>query len=184
MGARTDAALEEVLAARASLGEETDRLKASAKDAVDIKKKVRQSPAKAAGIAAATAFVVVGGPKRIFRSVKHRVFGKPDPLPPSMLPDKVDKAIAALGDDGAKVRGALERSFADYLDDTAPARKKAAREGSFRRMVVKAATPLATRAARQAFDDFVAPAISGPAPADSVGATTSKPAGKARPPKK
>ncbi len=150
MGAATDAARQEALAARASLGEEVEQLKASARAAVDIKAKVRKSPAKAAGIAAGAAFVVAGGPKRVFRAVKRRVRGVPEPLPPSLLPDQVDKAVRALGDDGAKVRGALERGFADYLDATAPARRKAARQGSFRRMAVKAATPLVIRAAREA----------------------------------
>ncbi len=37
-------------------------------------------------------------------------------LPKSLLPDEVDKALRALGDDGTKVRGALERNFADYLE--------------------------------------------------------------------
>lgn len=179
MGARTDEALAEVLAARTSLGEETVRLKVSAKNAVDIKSKVKSSPAKAAGIAAGAAFVAVGGPKRVLRGAKHRIFGKPDPLPPSMLPDKVEKAVSALGDDGAKVRGALERGFADYLDATAPARKKAAKQNSVRTMVMKAATPLAVRAARQAFDDFVAPAKSTDAPAaPSKTAAAAKPAPK------
>ena len=41
---------------------------------------------------------------------RTRSFGRPDPLPKSMLPEEVDKALRALGDDGTKVRGALERT--------------------------------------------------------------------------
>jgi hypothetical protein len=163
VGARTDAALEEVLAARTSLAEETDRLKVSARNAVDIKAKVKKSPAKAAGVAAGAAFVVAGGPKRVFRAVKRRVRGEPAPLPPSLLPDQIDRAVRALGDDGDKVRGAIERGFADYLDASAPARRKAARKNSVRTMVMKAATPLVAKAARQAFDEYVGTGGSGKA---------------------
>ncbi len=46
------------------------------------------------------------------------MFGKPDPLPEAMLPDEIEKALKALGPDGAKVRGALERDFADYVART------------------------------------------------------------------
>ena len=96
--------------------------------------------------------------------------------------------IATVGDDGAKVRGALERGFADYLDASAPARKKAAKQNSIRTMVMKAATPLAVRAARQAFDEFVAPAKSTQAPGAPGGPSkpaASKPAATAKPtPKK
>ena len=46
------------------------------------------------------------------------MFGKPDPLPEAMLPDEIEKALKALGPDGAKVRGALERDFADYVSRT------------------------------------------------------------------
>jgi hypothetical protein len=156
VGASTDAALEEVLAARSSLAEETDRLKASAKNAVDIKGKVKRNPRRAAGVAAGTAFVLVGGPKRVLRGVKHRIVGKPDPLPPSLLPSEIDKAVRALGDDGAKVRGALERSFAEYLDVTVPARKKAARRDVISSMgksvFLSSVTPVAARAVRQAYD--------------------------------
>ena len=39
---------------------------------------------------------------------------RPTPLPPSMLPDEIEKTLRKLGDDGDKVRGALERDFAAY----------------------------------------------------------------------
>jgi hypothetical protein len=110
----TDAARDRVLAARAALGEELEVLEASARAAVDVPAKIRRSPGKAAAIAGGTAFVVLGGPGRVFRRGKRAVFGAPEPLPESMLPDEVEKAVRALGDDGAKVRGALERDFAAY----------------------------------------------------------------------
>lgn len=150
MGARTDAARQEAVAARAGLVDEVERLKTSARSAVDVKTKVKRYPARAAGAAAGTAFLVAGGPKRILRAVKRRVVGAPEPLPASLLPDEVDRAVRALGDDGQRVRGALERGFADYLEATAGDRKGAARGRTLSRLALGIATPVATRAAKQA----------------------------------
>ena len=36
-----------------------------------------------------------------------------------MLPDEIEKTLRQLGDDGDKVRGALERDFADYAKQAA-----------------------------------------------------------------
>ena len=136
----TAAALGDIVAARQALAAELVRLEASARAAVDIKAKVRRNPGKTAAAVGGTAFVVLGGPRRVFRSVKHRIVGKPDPLPPSLLPDQVEKAVRALGDDGAKVRGALEREFADFV---ATNRKTDSR--FVRRVLLAGGVPLASR---------------------------------------
>jgi len=156
VGARTDAARQEAVAARAGLADEVERLKASARSAVDVRAKVKRYPARAAGVAAGTAFVVAGGPKRVFRAVKRRVVGEPEPLPASLLPDEVDRALRALGDDGGKVRGALERGFADYLGSAAGDRKAAARSRSLSRLALRIGAPVATRAAQQALKRVLA----------------------------
>ena len=65
MGAQTDAARAEVLASRQALLDEVQRLEASARAAADIPAKVKRNPARTAGLAAGTAFVVLGGPQRI-----------------------------------------------------------------------------------------------------------------------
>ena len=101
---------------------------------------MRRNPGKTAAAVGGTAFVVLGGPRRVFRSVKHRIVGKPDPLPPSLLPDQVEKAVRALGDDGAKVRGALEREFAAFVDTN---RKTDSR--FVRRVLLTGGVPLASR---------------------------------------
>ncbi len=124
MGARTDAARQEALAARTALDVEVARLQAAARDAVDVRAQVRRHPGKAAGAAAGAAFMAVGGPKRVFRAVKRRVRGEPEPLPASLLPGEIEKAVSALGPDGVKVRGAIERSFRHYLDATSKDRKR------------------------------------------------------------
>jgi hypothetical protein len=93
--------------------------------------------------------------------------GEPEPLPASLLPDEVERAVRALGDDGGKVRGALERGFADYLDATAGDRKDAARGRSLSRFALRIATPVATKAAQQALKRVLAepdrPGDGGPA---------------------
>jgi hypothetical protein len=113
----TDAARDRVLAARAVLAEELETLEASARAAVDVPAKIRRSPAKAAAIAGSAAFLVVGGPKRAFRAGRRAVTGKPAPLPEAMLPKEIEKTLRKLGDDGDKVRGALERDFAAYAKE-------------------------------------------------------------------
>jgi hypothetical protein len=40
-----------------------------------------------------------------------------------MLPEEIDRALKAMGDDGKRVRGAIERSFADYLEESRPKRE-------------------------------------------------------------
>lgn len=140
----TSVALDDVVASRQALADELVRLEASARAAVDIRAKVRRNPGKTAAAVGGTAFVVVGGPRRVFRSVRRRVFGAPDPLPPSLLPDQVEKAVQALGDDGAKVRGALEREFAAFVGGGVRA------ENRFRhRLLYATAAPFASTVARE-----------------------------------
>jgi hypothetical protein len=124
VGARTDAARSEVLAARAGLDEELVRLEASGRAAVDIPARLRREPAKVLGTAGGAAFLLLGGPKRVFKGVRRAIFGADADLPKSMLPPEVEKTLKKLGPDGEKVRGTLEREFAEYLDEKAPQRKE------------------------------------------------------------
>jgi hypothetical protein len=124
VGTRTSAARAEVVAARDGLAEEAIRLEASARAAVDIPARIRREPAKVAGAASGVAFLLLGGPGRVFRGVRRAVFGPRAEVPKSMLPEEIDKALRKLGPDGDKVRGTLEREFADYLEDKAPRRRE------------------------------------------------------------
>jgi hypothetical protein len=117
VGARTDAARAQVVAARGELAEEVIRLEAAGRSAVDVPARIRRAPAKTAGVAAGAAFLVLGGPKRLFRHVKRAVVGPEQELPKSMLPKEVDQALRKLGPEGEKVRGTLEREFAKYLEE-------------------------------------------------------------------
>ena len=151
MAEETDAARERVLAARAGLATELDRLEASARAAVDIPARVRRSPAKAAAIAGGAGFVVLGGPKRLFRRIRTAIVGPQPPLPERMLPEEIEKALRKLGEDGERVRGTLERDFADYVEEAQKKRGPAVREA-----LVSAVTgPLLRRGAKQAADYFL-----------------------------
>ena len=152
MATETDAARDRVLAARASLGEELETLEASARSAIDIPAKIKRSPAKAAAVVGGTAFLALGGPRRVFRAGKRAVTGEPEPLPPSMLPKEIDKSLRALGDDGKKVRGALERDFAAY------AKQRAKDRSGLRTLIVlSVARPLLAGAAKAAAGRLFSP---------------------------
>lgn len=124
MGPRTSAARAEVVAARDGLAEEAVRLEASARAAVDIPARIRREPVKMAGAASGAAFLLLGGPRRVVRGLRRAVFGPEAELPKSMLPDEIEKTLRRLGPDGDKVRGALERDFASYVEDRAPKRRE------------------------------------------------------------
>jgi hypothetical protein len=140
-----DAARDRVLAARAALGDELETLEASARAAVDVPAKIRRNPVRTAAVAGGVGFLALRGPQRLFRAGKQAVFGKPEPLPDSLLPDQVEKAIRALGDDGQKVRGALERDFAAYAQQ---AQRDRARLRTL--LLLTVARPLLTAATKSA----------------------------------
>jgi hypothetical protein len=157
VGTRTDAALAQVLAARADLEEEVDRLEAAGRAAVDIPARVRQNPARAAGVAAGGAFVALGGPKRLLRRAKRAVTGKDEDLPSELLPKEVERTLRKLGTDGRAVRGTLEREFAHYLDDRAKARKKEGVVAAATAIALAAFRPIAIRGGRQLAERMLNP---------------------------
>lgn len=161
MGARTDAARADVLAARQQLDEELVLLEASTRAAVDIPAKVRRNPVKTAGIAAGAGFVVLGGPQRLFRRAKRAVLGPPDPMPKSLLPEEIEKELRKLGDDGEKVRRILESEFAKYLDATAEERKKTQLGALTTVLIVAVARPMAQRLGRLAVEQLFNPDAKG-----------------------
>lgn len=157
MGEGTDAARAAVLAARGTVDEEVDRLEASARAAVDIKAKVRQNPAKTAGLAAGAGFLLVGGPVKVLRGARNAIFGRPDPLPKSMLPKQIDKALRELGDDGTRVRGTLEREFAGYLKEHGEERRKRDLSGMAALLLASVGKPLVDKYGRQMLEQLLDP---------------------------
>lgn len=166
MGTRTDAALAEVVAARADVAEQVDRLEAAGRAAVDVPAKVKANPAKAAGIAAGGAFLAVGGPKRLFRRARRAITGKEADLPSELLPKDVEKALRKIGTDGSKVRGTLERDFAKYLDERAKERKKEGVTAAITAVALSALRPIAIRSGRQIAERMLDP--NGPAFAEQL----------------
>lgn len=156
MATEQDAARDRVLAGRSALDGELEVLEASARAAVDIPARIRQSPAKAAAIVGAAGFLAFKGPSRLFRAVRHRVTGSPAPMPKRMLPNEIEKTLRSLGDDGDKVRGVLERDFADYAKKAEKDRK-----GLLSVALLALARPMLSRGAKAAGEYLFSPGSEG-----------------------
>jgi hypothetical protein len=157
VGTRTDAAEAAVVAARADLADQVDRLEAAGRAAVDIPAKVKANPAKAAGVAAGGAFLAVGGPKRLYRRARRAVTGKDEELPSELLPKEVEKTLKKLGTDGRAVRGTLEREFARFLDERQKERKKEGVVAAATGLALTALRPIAIRGGRQIAERMLDP---------------------------
>jgi hypothetical protein len=157
VGARTDAARAEVVAQRQLLLDEVVRLEAAGRSAIDIPAKIRRAPGKTVALAAGAAFVVLGGPKRTFRAVRRAVLGPKADLPKSMLPGQIDKALRALGDDGDRVRGLLEREFVDYLETNKPVRDSRDLRGTVSELGGNILRPVTAEAGRRLAKELFKP---------------------------
>ena len=153
MAAEADAARERVLAARAELATEVERPEASARAAVDIPSKLKRNPARAAAVIGGVGFAALGGPRRLFRRAKAAIVGPDQPLPESMLPEEVEKTLKRLGRDGERVRGTLERDFADYLKVSQKRRGPALRQTLYYAVTL----PLIRRSGKLAVDWLMQP---------------------------
>ena len=152
MATEQDAARLRVLAAREELAQQVDLLEASGRAAIDIPAKVRRSPAKAAALVGGVGFLALKCPQRLFRAAREAIRGKPEPLPSRLLPEEVEKTLRKLGDDGEKVRGALERDFAEYAKKSQKDRQAI---GSV--LLLALGRPLASRAAKAIGDMVFSP---------------------------
>lgn len=157
MGARTDAARAEVLAARQGLEDEVLRLEAAARAVVDLPARFRRAPAKVGGAAAGAAFLLLGGPGRLLRRGRRAVFGRRAEMPKSMLPNEIEKILRKLGPDGDKVRGTLEREFARFLSERARERRKGDLLGLAGGLLTNALRPASIRAGREFAERLFAP---------------------------
>ena len=148
----TDAARQAALRARDEFGEELVRLEAAGRAAVDVKAKIRRSPAKAAAIVGGASFLALGGPRRVVRGIRRIVRGPAPAYPKSMLPDEIERVVRSLGDDGNNVRGVLERGFADFVT----ANKKADRR-FWRNAAMTLGAPIGKRLVQAAATRFTQP---------------------------
>ena len=156
MASEQDAARDRVLAARAEFDQQVEALETSGRAALDIPARIRQSPAKAAAVVGAIGFLIVGGPGRLIRAVRRRLFGEPAPMPKRMLPKDIEKTLRSMGDDGDKVRGTLERDFAQYAKKADKDRK-----GLLSVALLALARPLLARGAKSAVEFLVSPSPEG-----------------------
>jgi hypothetical protein len=157
VGASTDAARARVVAARGTFEDQVERLAAAGRSAVDLPAKARREPAKTAALAAGTAFLVTGGPRRVFRRVRRAIQGPEADMPKSMLPKEVDRELKKLGRDGEKVRGTLEREFAKYLDEHREERESRDLGAVTALLLSQVAKPITQRAARRLVEELFSP---------------------------
>jgi hypothetical protein len=157
VGTRTDAAHAAVIAARADLEDQVDRLEAAGRAAVDIPAKVKANPAKAAAVAGGGAFLALGGPRRLFRRAKRAVTGQDEDLPSEMLPKEVEKTLRKLGTDGRQVRATLDREFAKYLEDRQKERRKEGVVAAVTGLAVSALRPIVMRSGKQLAERMLDP---------------------------
>ena len=103
-------------AARAGVETELDELNASVRSAIDIPAKIKRNPVPTVGVAGGAAFLLLGGPRRVAKSVEKRLFPKRYTRPPKVLPRDIERTLDRLPEEDRElVRGHLERDFAAYL---------------------------------------------------------------------
>lgn len=150
--AETTAARERVLAARAELEDQLHVLEASGRAAADIPAKIKRSPAKAAAVVGGLGFLALKGPQRVFGLGRRAIRGKDAAMPKAMLPEEIEKTLKRMGSDGDKVRGTLEREFAEYA-----LKSQKNRAGQRRLLLLAVLQPLLARAARSGADWLFSP---------------------------
>jgi hypothetical protein len=157
VGARTDAARAEVLAARGALIDEVQGLEASARAAADIPAKVRRNPVRTVGAAGGAAFLLLGGPQRIYRRARRAVMGPKADLPKTILPKEVDRTLRGLGDDGDRVRAVVEKEFAKYLRERTKLVTDSDAKAAAVSILALALRPVASQVGKQLAKQVIAP---------------------------
>ena len=116
MADATAQARQQVADARRNAEAQLDALGSSARAAVDIPAKIKRHPVETAGLLGGSAFMVLGGPKRVVKAAERRFFPARANRPPTLLPKDVDKTIDRLPEeDREQIRAHLERDFASYV---------------------------------------------------------------------
>ncbi len=116
MADATAEARQEIADARHNAETQLDALGVSARAAIDIPAKLKRHPVETAGVLGGTAFMLLGGPKRVAKAAERRFFPARANRPPTLLPKDLDKTIDRLPEeDREQIRAHLERDFAGYL---------------------------------------------------------------------
>jgi len=149
VGARTDAARAQVVAAREALVGELVRLEAAGRAAIDLPARLRREPTKVAGAAAGAAFLLLGGPGRALRALRRTLRGSKADLPKSLLPDEVERTLRKLGPDGDRIRGTLEREFAGFLEERSEGRRERDLGGTISMLAANLLRPASQRAGKR-----------------------------------
>jgi hypothetical protein len=144
------AAMAELAAARQDAAEALDDLISASQSALDIPAKVRRNPVKSAALIGGTGFLLVGGPRRVVRSIGRRVLPQPRPDPyAGILPAEIEKVLRDTGlASDPEVRRALDKDFAEYLRKKGRYGPEPNAAASFWRTFDKVVGPLGTASAR------------------------------------
>lgn len=117
MADATADARQKVADARRNAENELDTLGSSTRAALDFPAKIKKHPVEMVGLLGGTAFLVLGGPKRVAKATERKFFPERANRPPTLLPKEVDKSLKRLPEeDREHVRAHLERDFASYLN--------------------------------------------------------------------
>ena len=143
------AAMAELEAARAELGESLDYLSDASRSALDVPAKIKRNPVRTAALVGGTGFLLAGGPRRVARYVGRRVLPRrPDPHA-GILPPEIEKVLKDSGvAKDPEIRRALDKDFAEYLKSKGKYRTERSAQASFWRTFDKVAGPLGTAGAR------------------------------------
>ncbi len=143
------AAMAELDAARVGLSDSLDHLSSATQSALDVPAKIRRNPVKTAALVGGTGFLLVGGPRRVARSIGRRVFGRrPDPHA-GLLPPEIEKVLKDSGvAKDPDVRRALNKDFAEYLKNKGKYQPEPTAQASFWRTFDRVVGPLGTAGAR------------------------------------
>ncbi len=163
MAETTRQARQDVAQARERLVAEVDELELAVRSAVDIPAKIRRNPARVAALAGSAVFLAAGGPKRAARRLAGLVRHPKAAPVASLLPDEVERIVERVGAGSGDVRAALERGFADWLEQGRAGAKGKGKKGehrtggeTFRHLFDTVSAPLASRGAKRAAERLFA----------------------------
>lgn len=133
MGETIDQTRLEIAAQRAELEATADRLR----DALDLRRRVRENPGVVIGIGAVTAFLVVGGPRRLARILRGTIAPHAAEDAYEALPKSMQAWVSALageaGPKSAQAREQLVEELRRWRRD--PIKDRKARKELARQMV-------------------------------------------------